>query len=69
MASYVDTFAHAFGLYNFCEQESKRVFSTMIPGWASMQLSPWSLIACRDGAMTLYHFAEAMSGAEKTLEN
>lgn len=32
------------------------------------RLSAWAFIACRDAAMTFYHFYEAMSGAKETLK-
>jgi len=62
IASCVRDFKYALALGDFCAFQMRIQQANPRPGLGE-ELFPWQLIACRDGAMTIYHFAKAMDGA------
>jgi hypothetical protein len=65
IASYLKDFGAAVGLFLFCEKESKKQITN--PQFAD-NLNRWQLIACRDGAMTIYHFYKSMQAVRRSMK-
>lgn len=63
LSSYLKNFEAAVSLFDFCIQaiQSQRGIDPQINVHGMASLHRWQLIAGRDGAMTIYHFAKTMT--------
>jgi hypothetical protein len=74
LKTHVDALGAALSLFDYCDKQRRICRETLaaaprdeIARATRRTMFSWQLVAARDGAMTIYHFATAMDGIDQTV--